>query len=282
MSVRSLPLIAAVALALGGCFQLDPFLYTPQRLARYEFRAEGNSPLTTVDPSRIEQPLLTTEDGLTLGAVYVRSATQPPRGYGLFFHGKGAALPGQLGHIKRLSNMGYDILAFDYRGFGISDDVTPTEAGLDKDGRAALAYLVGRAGGTERIFYYGHSLGGAVATQRAEQDPPRALVLESTFGSIEEFKRDSTGMDFPAGWVAEDRWDTSTRIRSIHVPLLLLHGTADDFVRPEFSKLVYDNAHEPKKLVLVEGGTHGRLPEQMGDAYVPTVSDWVNSGIEAP
>jgi hypothetical protein len=107
-------------------------------------------------------------------------------------------------------------------------------------------------------------------------------VLESTFGSIEEFKRDSTQMDFPVGWVAMDSWATSTRIREVHAPVLLLHGTSDDFVRPEFSKLVYDNANEPKRLILVEGATHGRVPEVLGDGvYVSTITEWVNSRIPA-
>jgi len=256
-------LAITLAVGLGGCLQLDPFLYTPERLDHYEFKAEGNTPLTTVDPSRIEPLTLTTEDGVRLGAVYVRAAEQP-RAYALFFHGKGAALPRHMRYIKRLANMGYDVLAFDYRGFGISDNVTPTEEGLEKDSRAALAHLVARAGGAERIFYYGHSLGGAVATQRAELDAPVALVLESTFGSIDEFVSDSTQMDLPAGWVAEDSWATSTRIRNVHAAVLLLHGRSDDFVRPEFSMRA----------------RHGDIPEVMGEAaYASTVTGWVDSSL---
>jgi hypothetical protein len=275
-------LAAALIIGLGGCLQLDPLLYTPERLDHYEFKAEGNTPLTTVDPSRIEQLTLTTEDGVRLGAVYVRAA-EPPRAYALFFHGKGAALPRHMRYIKRLANMGYDVLAFDYRGFGISDNVTPTEEGIEKDGRAALAYLVARAGGPERIFYYGHSLGGAIATQRAELDAPMALVLESTFGSIEEFTRDSTQMDFPAGWVAGDSWATSTRIRNVHAAVLLLHGVNDDFVRPEFSMRVYENANEPKRLLLVDGARHGDIAEVMGEAaYASTITEWVDSRLPAP
>ncbi len=275
-------LATALAVSLCGCLQLDPFLYTPERLDHYEFKAAGNTPLTTVDPSRIEQLTLTTEDGVRLGAVYVRAA-EPPRAYALFFHGKGAALPRHIHYIKRLANMGYDVLAFDYRGFGISDDVTPTEEGIEKDSRAALAFLVARAGGAERIFYYGHSLGGAIATQRAEVDAPVALVLESTFGSIEEFARDSTQMDLPAGWVAEDSWATSTRIRNVHAPVLLLHGGSDDFVRPEFSMRVYENANEPKRLLVVEGARHGNIAEEMGEAaYASTITAWVDARLPAP
>jgi len=280
---RSLGVIAAFGLLSSGCYQLDPFLYTPERMDQYTFNPKGSTALTTVDPSQIEPVTLQTEDGLSLGAVYVRAAVQPPRAYVIFFHGKGSALPYHFKYLKRLSNLGYDVLGFDYRGFGISTNVTPTEAGIEKDSRAALAWLRERAGaGANRIFFYGQSFGAATATQRAEIDPPAALMLESAFGSIEEFKTDSSQMDFPAGYVALDSWATSERIKNVTAPVLLMHGLADDFVRPEFSQKIYDNAHDPKKLVLVEGAVHGNVPEVLGDQYPTLVQDFVNQYVPAP
>jgi len=270
-------LVGLLGCASGGCFQLDPFLYSPEHLGVYTFDPKGDSALTTVDPGQIEQITLPTEDGLTLGAVYVKSKTSPPRAYVLFFHGNGPALPGNFGFIKRLSNLGYDVLGIDYRGWGTSSDVTPTEEGLEKDSRAALTWLVQRAGSAERIVYYGFSFGGAVATQRAALDPPAVLILESTFASLEEFKTDSSRMDFPIGYVARDRWDTAARIKGIHAPLLILHGLADDYVRPEFAKELYADANEPKELVLVEGANHGEVSAVMGDAYGVKVNGFVDA-----
>lgn len=271
---------------LTGCFQLDGFLYEPVRTDAYEFVGEGSDPGDTVSDDRIEvlERIPVPGTDVELGAVYVRGNEPSPRAYALFFHGKGShiASEGQFEHVKRLANIGYDVLAIDYRGWGTSTAVAPTEAGIEQDTAAALEWLRNRVGGSDRIFYYGQSFGTAVATQRAVIDPPQVLVLESGFASIEEMKSDSSLMDFPDDYIAMDSWATSSRIRELQSPLLILHGLADDFVRPEFSEALYENAPDPKRLVLVEGAGHSDVAETMGAAYRETVHAWVDPVIPVP
>lgn len=264
-------------LALSGCFKLDPFLYTPGRTDHYEFTPQGKDAESTIEGGQIGEPFfIQVDDQVRIGAVYVLATAQPPRGYGLFFHGKGPhlAAESQFEHVKRLANLGYDVLAIDYRGFGMSTDVPPTEAGLEADTLAALEWMRVHVG-TDRLFYYGHSLGAAVALQRAAIDPPRALVMESAFASIQEFEGDASEMDFPDDYIAWDAWASSTRIQSVG-RVLILHGLVDDFVRPEFSEHLYQRAQEPKQLVLVEGAQHGDVAPMMGAQYAPTVHAWLD------
>ena len=270
--------------ALTGCdASLDSFLYRRARVGAYELPAEGDTPEETVAPERLELVDIRVDDRVRLGAVYVHANEAPARGAVIYFHGQCCSLNEHVDRAKRLSNLGYDVLAFDYRGWGTSTDVTPTEAGLLEDSRAALAWVVQRRGvPRERLTYYGRSFGAAVAVQLAEVEPPAALILESPFASVEAFKADATRMDFPAHYVAKDEWDNVARIRNIPSALLLLHGLEDDFVRPEFSEQIFEAANEPKKLVLVEGADHGDVPERMGDAYAETVRAWIAAQTPAP
>jgi len=273
--------IAAAALALAAlpaCFKLDPFLYTRQRTDHYVFNPTGKDAESTLAAEQIGEPFfIRVNDQVQLGAVYVRATAQPPRAYGIFFHGKGPhlAVESQFEHVKRLANLGYDVLEIDYRGFGMSTDATPSEAGIEEDTRAARAWMTARVGGADRLFLYGHSLGAAIAIQRAEIDPPRALVLESAFASIQEFESDATLMDFPDDYLATDSWASSSRIQSIG-RVLILHGLADDFVRPEVSEGLYARALEPKQLVLVEGADHGTVARMMGAKYAETIHGWID------
>ena len=164
------------------------------------------------------------------------------------------------------------MLAFDYRGWGTSTNVDPTEAGLLQDSQTALDWLVARGGvPADRIIYYGRSFGTAVASQFAAVRPPAALILESPFSSMQGLVADSSQMDLPVGFVSLGRWDTEEHLRVLQgVPLLLLHGTADDFIRPEFSRRLYAVAHEPKRLVLVEGADHDTVPLRMGENFART------------
>jgi len=276
--VRRLFLLT-VALSLAACLKLDPFLYSPERTEAYEFDLEGSDPGEAITADRLEELRLVVNEQVTLGAVYVHANESPPRAYGLFFHGKGDHLGGQLERAKRLANLGYDILAIDYRGFGVSTNVAPSEEGVAEDTAAALAYLRERAGGSDRIFYYGHSFGTAVATQRARVDPPAVLILESGFASIDQFKSDSSLLDFPDEYLADDGWATTTWIREVQVPVLVMHGLEDDFVRPEFSDLLIANANDPKQLLKVPGADHGSIPRVLGDGFRTVIQGWVEQGI---
>jgi alpha-beta hydrolase superfamily lysophospholipase len=261
-------LCAAVLLALTGCFSLDPFLYNPKRTDKYVLEMDGGTPEETVTADRVEQVTIKVDDQVSLGAAYVKGNVQPPRAYVIFFHGQSNHLGTIFDRTKRWSNLGYDVLTFDYRGYGTSTNVTPTEDGILQDTQAVRAWMLQRIGSANasRLVYYGHSLGSATATQLAEAAAPAALVLESAFASVHDFETDSSGMDFSPGFVAKCRWPTVDRIRNVHVPVLLVHGLADDYVRAEFSKAIFANANEPKELTLVEGAQHSDIPEVMGGA----------------
>ncbi len=269
--MRTFTILALVS--LPGCFSLDPFLYTPGRVEKYVLNPEGDSPEETVTADRIEPLTIVVNEQVSLGAAYVKGNVQPPRAYVIFFHGKGGTLDSALPRTKRWANLGYDVLVFDYRGWGASTNLAPTEAGILEDTLAARTWMLERIGpaNANRLAFYGQSLGTATVTQLAEKEAPTVLILESAFASIRDFETDSSGMDFPVGFIAKARWNTVDRIRNVHVPVLLVHGLADDFVRPEFSKKIYANANDYKQLELVEGAEHGDIPQKMGGSNYATL-----------
>lgn len=274
--MRSLLVIASALLVASCGLTLDSFLYKRERVAQYDLPAEGDTPLETVAPERLELVELPVDDEITLGGVYVHGNEEPARGYVIYFHGQCCNLNDHIDRAKALSNLGYDVLAFDYRGWGTSTDVEPTEPGLLEDSRAALRYFTERTGvPRERLTYYGRSFGAAVATQLAEVEDPAALILESPFASVDAFQKDATRMDFPGSYVSEGEWDNVERVRNVSSAVLLLHGLEDDFVRPEFSEQIFEAASEPKKLVLVPEADHGDIPERLGDEYAAIIREWI-------
>ncbi len=271
---RRLRILAAFALgAWAASCTLDPFLYVPERTDAYLFEADADVPEEVVDPARIERAWIDVDAEIRLGAVWVRSAQQPPLGHVMYFHGAGTHLDRQFWRVKRISNLGYDVLAVDYRGFGASTHVQPTEAGIDADTRAARAWWLSRLPDDTRLIYYGHSFGGAVAVQRAASDPPLALILEAPFASVERMRKDSTQLDFPTSFIARDTWDTVARMDGLRMPLLVAHGTDDALIRVEFGQAVFDAAHEPKTFLLVEGGVHGDVLPRVQEDYRRFLAD---------
>jgi uncharacterized protein len=122
-----------------------------------------------------------TTDGLKLGGWFI-PASAPSRGIAvLVANGNAGNRSGRAPLARALSERGLAVLLFDYRGYG-GNPGSPSERGLAQDVRAAHRFLVHEAGvPTDRMLYYGESLGAAVVVELATEYPPAGLVLRSPF-----------------------------------------------------------------------------------------------------
>ena len=174
----------------------------------------------------------------------------------LYLHGARRNVEASTFRIRQMHELGFSVLAIDYRGFGLSTDELPSEASVDEDARAAWEWLGRRQPKRDR-YVFGHSLGGAIAVQLATGiDDAKGLILEGTFTSIP-----AVFETFKWGWLPitpfiTQRFDSAAKIGKVKVPVLVVHGDADSLIRPELGRALYERASAPKRFVLVEGGNH--------------------------
>jgi alpha-beta hydrolase superfamily lysophospholipase len=174
----------------------------------------------------------------------------------LYLHGARRNVEASTFRIRQMRELGFAVLAIDYRGFGLSTDELPSEASVDEDAHAAWDWLARRRPGRDR-YVFGHSLGGAIAVQLATTiDDSKGLILEGTFTSIP-----AVFETFKWGWLPiapfiTQRFDSASKIGKVKVPVLVVHGGADSLIRPELGRALFERASAPKRFVLVEGGTH--------------------------
>ena len=172
----------------------------------------------------------------------------------LWSHGNAGNIGHRLDNIREIhQRLGIGVFIFDYRGYGQSEG-SPTEAGLYRDARAAREALV-RDGGvpSERIVYFGRSLGAAVALELALAHPPRGLILESPFLSVQAMaNRTLPG----SGYLFKSRFDSLARIGRLRAPLLILHGDADEVVPYEHGRRLWEAASEPKAFYTIARARH--------------------------
>jgi len=194
-------------------------------------------------------------------------ADDPNAPVALYLHGARWNLTGSVTRIPRWKQLGYSVLAVDYRGFGQSTDVAPTEALAYEDAEAAFDYLGRLAPGRPRLIV-GHSLGGAIATDLAVRHPEAAgLVLEATFTSAEEMvDRSAWGM-LPVSLILTQKFDALSKIARVHMPVLVIHGTDDAIVPFAMGERLYAAANAPKRFVRVEGAGHHNLSGVAFDEY---------------
>lgn len=146
------------------------------------------------------------------------------------------------------------------------------------------------------IIYTGHSQGAAVGVLCASRDT-RIKRLVSLAGMVHtaafaarEFGNLRPGADVmwdkPECPLSQTYLDdmkqidsVAGRARSIHIPWLLLHGTADDVVPIDDSRDIFQKANQPKTLVELEGADHS-----FGGDFLPLaaerVAQWVKEQLE--
>ncbi len=174
----------------------------------------------------------------------------------LYLHGARFNVTGSAPRIRRMQELGFSVLAIDYRGFGKSSPGLPSEVTAYEDARAAWNWLGTQYPGQAR-YIFGHSLGGPIAIHLASEvlDESGTLV-EGTFTSIADVVGTSKWGWVPVSFLITQRFEAVKRVAKTGSPLLVVHGAEDQLIAPALGRKLFDAAAEPKMFVLVEGGSH--------------------------
>ena len=201
----------------------------------------------------MQQVTLQTSDDLFLHAWYKPANPGKPT---LLY------LPGNAGHIgfrmplvRQFLDEGIGVLLVEYRGYG-GNKGHPTEQGLYQDGRAALRFLQQQRIDAKNLVLFGESIGTGVAVFLATESPFCALILQSPYTSLAAVARFHYPWIFLKPW---DKFDSSTHIKNVKIPLLILHGNQDEIVPYAQGIALFHQAREPKYIVTLANKGHNNL-----------------------
>ena len=173
----------------------------------------------------------------------------------LYFHGNGGSLRLRVDRFQRIAAAGVGLVALSYRGYGGSSG-TPTEQGLIEDARAAYAYAAERYPG--RIALWGKSLGTGVAIALAAEKPVTRIILDAPYTSTVDVAA-AIYWFLPVRLLMKDQFRSDERIKSVKVPVLILHGEADNVIPIRYGERLLAMIPGEKRLVRFPGGHHGDL-----------------------
>lgn len=224
-----------------------------------------------------------TDDGEQLHGWWIESRAGR-LGHVLLFHGNAGNVGDRVLHAELLTAAGFDVLLFDYRGYGRSSG-KPSEEGTYSDARAALACLREQPGADPaRVFLLGESLGGAIAVDVALNDPPAGLILLSTFTGVRQMAR--VHYPFLPARLVPDAYPTLRRIRELRAPLLVLHGERDDIVPLSQGRELFEAAPGPKRMHVFPGVGHNDLVPLAGPEFAREIASYAlfarSAGRNAP
>lgn len=220
---------------------------------------------------RWERVAFPSEDGVTLRGWWFGHDTESRVVVGLTGH-KGVKQD-LLGIGSALWRSGTNVLLFDFRGCGESDDAPLSLAHNElQDARSALRYARERLPAAS-IGIIGYSMGAAIAILTAADDPAvRAVVADSSFASITDVVSDAIRRHrLPASLLVPvaDRLNRRLHgyrfgavrplqaVRTIAPrPIFIIHGSEDTVTPVAHARMLYEAAGEPKELWIEDGAPH--------------------------
>jgi uncharacterized protein len=150
-------------------------------------------------------------------------------------------------------DLGVNLFAYDYRGFGASDGV-PSEAGVYADADAAYRYVTETLRvSPSRIILFGHSLGTGVTIELARHVPAAGLILEDAYTSVANRGQEVFRL-LPIKLIARSRFASIDKIGELALPKLFLHARNDRTIPIEHGRRVFAAAPEPKQFVEMDAG----------------------------
>ncbi|WP_229640448.1 alpha/beta hydrolase [Waterburya agarophytonicola] len=231
------------------------------------------------DAPRNEQPII------ALSNEPVNILTTPKTILYLCGRGGSKTYYNSLARIKGFQQLGFSVLAIDYRGYGLSEGRLTNESRLYEDSQAAWQYLVDRQQiFPQDIIIYGESLGGAIAIDLAvKQKNAAGLIVQSSFTNmIEQIKQFRPSLRiFPLSLILNQRFDSLEKVRSLSIPVLFLHGTNDTIVDYKMSRQLYFAAPEPKTLFYIPDAGHFRLYKPGKYSYLRAIQNFVEPSVDS-
>ncbi len=270
------------------------FLFAPTLAERAVFLPSSRDPgpPPTLSGATGQDLELLAADGVRLHAWWYEAEPGAPAV--LLLHGNagtiGDRLPLALGYLER----GISILLLEYRGYGRSEG-RPDEAGVLLDALAGWKAAVERAGAPARVVLHGRSLGGAVgavflarqqtgADRRADIPSGSAggapavagLILESTFTSLEGIAKAAYPF-LPSILLVRlrGRFDAGAAVADLDLPLLVVHGSADQLVPVEMGRELHEAAGGPSEWFEIPGAGHNDPFLVGGGLYFDRIAGFV-------
>ena len=172
----------------------------------------------------------------------------------LIFHGNAGDLSNRIYKINELNKLNLNILLISWRGFS-GNKGSPTEKNLYQDAESAIKWLNKQKVENRNIILYGESLGSGVAIEMATKNNFNSIILESPFTSIENSAKIYYPY-LPVKLLLKDRYDSISKIKMIHTPILIMHGKKDDVVPFSMGKELFEKANNPKQSYFTNEDDH--------------------------
>jgi len=223
----------------------ERFIFLPKTLAA-DFKYSFDRPF--------EEIWYSMEDGAQINALHFKA--DKPKGIILYNHGNADNLVrwGEVSYF--FLDQGYDVLIYDYRGYGKSKGERSEKALFDDV--LAIYDTINKKWSSDKIIIFGRSLGSGMASYLAAKRPHKMLILETPFHSLADMAR----YYFPIypNTILKYHFTNSIHLKQVTNDISIFHGTEDVIVPLKSGKKLYDEIEvDHAQIIIIDGGEHNNL-----------------------
>lgn len=269
-------------------FVIGPIMVLNPRRRTEEFYKSRGLPTS---PNHLRLPYeyfhFLASDGYSLLAAWFIPAKKP-KATVIYLHGVGDNKMSGLLLAKVLHDNHFNVLLYDSRAHGESGGGYCTYGYHEKHDVQIAMYEVQKKFPGGKIGVFGTSMGAAIALQAASIEPRiAAVVAEASFATLRQVTVDYQKRLMRLPWhflrnIAMKRSEAIAHfkhrevspidaVKSIHVPVLFVHGKNDTFIKHQYSEEMYEAANNPKELWLLDDASHNDVHEVGKNTYEQTI-----------
>ncbi len=239
-----------LALVLFGCLYADNLIFHPPKK---KYQAKDDIFLIPVT------------DKEKIAVTYLKN---PNAEFTLLYsHGNAEDLGRMRGYFKAFVKHGFAVIAYDYRGYGLSDG-KPSESNTYGDITAVYDYLTKTLKiPPEKIIVYGRSVGSGPSCYLAEHKKAAGLVIQSGFVSAFRVVTNIAIVPF-------DKFPNLSRMKNIKCPVLFIHGRRDRVVPFWHGEKLFNAANAPKMHYWVDLAGHNDLEPIAAENFWKALKDF--------
>ncbi|NVO12369.1 MAG: alpha/beta fold hydrolase [Bacteroidales bacterium] len=234
-----------IIICITAYFFQETFIFFPEKLDK-ECKFTFSQPF--------EELTTTTEDNVKLNGVLFKANNS--KGLIFYLHGNAGSVNSWGQVAKTYTDLNYDVLILDYRGFGKSQGVIKNENQLYADIQAVYNQLKSKYPESS-IIILGYSIGTGLATELASTNKPKLLILQAPYYSLKDIMKEH--YSYLPTFLLKYKLESFRYLQKCEMPVYIFHGNDDKVISYSESIKLHNLGKPNVKLITLNGQGHNGI-----------------------
>ncbi|NHN26920.1 alpha/beta hydrolase [Flavobacterium jejuense] len=230
-------------------FFQEKVIFLPIKLAKnFQFQFDQN----------FEERNFKTSDNTLLNGLLFKAENS--KGLIFYLHGNAGNLSSWGFVAKTYTDLNYDVLMLDYRGYGKSEGKITSQNQLFNDVQTVYN-TIKKEYSEDKIIVLGYSIGTGMASKLASNNHPKLLILQAPYYSLTDLMKRT--IPFVPSFILKYKLENNRYLKDCKMPVILFHGEEDQVIYPESSLKLKEACKCVEKVILLDKLGHNGMTDDL-------------------